>query len=58
MVVDEKKRWSGFKVQENWQKVLFFKKYMQEKLSKGTLKTEVFRILLTNTYVIYVCLHV
>lgn len=31
---------------------------MQEKLSKGTLKTEVFRILLTNTYVIYVCLHV
>lgn len=54
----KKKRWSGFKVQENWQEVLFFKKYMQEKLFKATLKTQVFCILLTNTYVVYVCLHV
>lgn len=38
--------------------VLFFKKYMQEKLFKATLKTQVFCILLTNTYVVYVCLHV
>lgn len=56
----KKKRWSGFKVQENWQEVLFFKKYMQEKLFKATLKTQVFCILLTNTYVVclFACLDI
>lgn len=53
MVVDEKNK-EVMKKNE----VLFFKKYMQEKLFKATLKTQVFCILLTNTYVVYVCLHV